>query len=64
MCDGPQCGNDTGKIDKVSNSVLFLLSLITVASSGIIYVILVYYRTDGFQVLNTDSGKMQFNYLL
>jgi hypothetical protein len=64
MCDGPQCGNDTGKIDKVSNSVLFLLSLITMIFAGTVYVILVFYTTDGFQVLNTDSGKMQFNYLL
>jgi uncharacterized membrane protein len=64
MCDGPQCANDTGKIGKVSNSILFLLSLITVVSTSIIYVILTYYRTDGFQVLKNNSEKMQFNYLL
>ena len=63
-CDGAECGGDTGKIGKVSNSVLFLLSLLTMISSGIVYIILVYYRTDGFQVLNKDSGKIQFNYLL
>jgi hypothetical protein len=63
MCDGPVCG-DTGKIGKVSNSVLFLLSLLTMISTGIVYIILVYYRTDGFQVLKNSSEKMQFNYLL
>ena len=63
-CDGAECGGDTGKIGKVSNSVLFLLSLLTMISSGIVYIILVYYRTDGFQVLNKDSEKIQFNYLL
>jgi len=61
-CDGPECGD--GKVEKVSNSVLFLLSLLTVASTYIVYIILVYYRTDGFQVLKNDSKKMQFNYLL
>ena len=64
MCDGPECGGDTGKIGKVSNSVLFLLSFITMISTGIVYVILTYYTTDGFQVLNKDSEKIQFNYLL
>ena len=63
-CDGAECGGDTGKIGKVSNSVLFLLSLLTMISTAIVYIILVYYRTDGFQVLNKDSGKIQFNYLL
>ena len=60
MCDGPQCG----KMGGLTNSMLFLLSTITAISTLKVYVILVYYRTDGFQVLNTDSGKMQFNYLL
>ena len=64
MCDGPQCGNDTGKIEKVSNSFLFLLSLIATISTSIVYVILTYYTTDGFQVLKNNSGKIQFNYLL
>ena len=64
MCDGPECGGNTGKIGKVSNSVLFLLSIITMISTGIVYVILTYYRTDGFQGLKKDSGKIQFNYLL
>jgi len=63
-CDGPQCGGDTGKIGKVSNSVLFLLSLLTMISTGIVYIILVFYRTDGFQVLKNNSEKIQFNYLL
>ena len=64
MCDGPQCGDDTGKIEKVSNNILFFLSLLTMISTGVVYIILVFYRTDGFQVLNKDSEKIQFNYLL
>ena len=63
-CDGPQCGSSTGKIENVSNSFLLLLSVITVISTIIVYVILTYYTTDGFQVLNKDSEKIQFNYLL
>jgi hypothetical protein len=60
MCDGPQC-SDTGKLN---NSIMYLLSIITIASTGIVYTILTFYRTDGFQVLNKDSEKIQFNYLL
>jgi hypothetical protein len=63
-CDGPQCGSSTCKIENVSNSFLLLLSVITVISTIIVYVILTYYTTDGFQVLNKDSEKIQFNYLL
>lgn len=61
-CDGTECGD--GKVEKVSNNVLFLLSLLTMISTGIVYIILVYYRTDGFQVLKNNSEKLQFNYLL
>jgi hypothetical protein len=57
-------GDNTGKIGNLPNNVLFLLSLITVISTLIVYVILTYYTTDGFQVLNKDSEKIQFNYLL
>jgi len=57
-------GDNTGKIGKVSNSFLFLLSLITMIFAGTVYIILVFYTTDGFQVLNKDSEKIQFNYLL
>ena len=57
-------GDDSGKIGKVSNSFLFGLSFLASVSTLILYIILVYYRTDGFQVLNKDSEKMQFNYLL
>lgn len=60
MCDGPQCGN-TGNLN---NCIMYLLSIITIASTGIVYTILTFYRTDGFQVLNKDSEKIQFNYLL
>jgi hypothetical protein len=63
MCDDPECG-DTSKLGNVSNSVLFLLSLLTMISTAIVYIILVYYRTDGFQVLKNNSEKIQFNYLL
>ena len=60
MCDGPQCG-DTGKLN---NSIMYALSLITMIFAVTVYIILVFYRTDGFQVLNKDSEKIQFNYLL
>ena len=60
MCDGPQCG----KMGGLTNSMLFLLSTITAISTLIVYVILVYYRTDGFQGLKNNSEKIQFNYLL
>ena len=57
-------GDDSGKTGKVSNSFLFGLSFLASVSTAIVYTILVFYRTDGFQVLNKDSEKMQFNYLL
>lgn len=60
MCDGPQCG-DTGKLD---NSIMYFGSIVIMISTGIVYTILTFYRTDGFQVLNKDSEKIQFNYLL
>jgi hypothetical protein len=36
-------------------------------STGIVYTILTYFKTDGFQVLKgiqQNADKMQFNYLL
>jgi len=62
MCDGPQCGDS--KSGQLNNSIMYLLSIITIASTGIVYTILTFYRTDGFQVLKNNSEKIQFNYLL
>jgi magnesium-transporting ATPase (P-type) len=61
MCDGADCNGKTGKLN---NSIMYLLSILTVVSTGIVYTILTFYRTDGFQVLKNNSEKMQFNYLL
>jgi hypothetical protein len=62
MCDGPQCGDS--KSGNLNNCIMYLLSIITIASTGIVYTILTFYRTDGFQVLKNNSEKIQFNYLL
>jgi|694.fasta_scaffold70556_5 hypothetical protein len=70
MCDGAECVGDskyydeTGKIGKISNSILYLLSLFAVISTSIVYTILTFYRTDGFQKMKNNSEKIQFNYLL
>ena len=71
MCDGAECFgdskqyNETGKVGKLPNGILYLLSVLTMISTGIVYIILTFYRTDGFKVLqNNNSEKIQFNYLL
>ena len=61
MCDGADCNGKTGKMN---NSFLLLLSVITVISTGIVYTILTFYRTDGFQGLKKNYEQIQFNYLL
>lgn len=40
----------TGKISKVTSSVIYLLSILTGISSIIIYTILKYFTTDGFTI--------------
>lgn len=42
----------TGKISKVSVSIIYLLSVITSICSIILYTILKYYSTDGFSKMN------------
>lgn len=64
MCDGAACGGDSGKIDKVTNSILYLISVFAVLSTAIVYTILTFYRTDGFQMLKKNSENVEFNYLL
>jgi len=41
---------ESGKISKVLSSLLYLLSVLSLYSSMIIYIVLKYFRTDGFQV--------------
>jgi hypothetical protein len=62
MCDGVDC--DSGKTGKMNNSIMYLLSILTIVSTGIVYTILTFYRTDGFQGLKKNSEQIQFNYLL
>lgn len=40
----------TGKISKVTSSIIYLLGILTAISSIILYTILKYYSTDGFTV--------------
>ena len=42
----------TGKISKVTSSLIYLIGVLTSISAMIIYIILKYFRTDGFQMLN------------
>lgn len=64
MCDGPDCGGDSGKVDKVTNSLLYLIAVFAMLSTAIVYTILTFYRTDGFQLLKKNSENVEFNYLL
>ena len=64
MCDGAECESNSGKIGKVNNSIMYLLSILTIVSTGIVYTILTFYRTDGFQGLKKNAEQIQFNYLL
>jgi len=59
--------DDSGKIGKVTVGALYLLGVLMMISTGIVYTILTYFKTDGFQVLKgiqQNAEKMQFNYLL
>lgn len=42
----------TGKMSKVTSGIIYLLGVITAISSIILYTILKYYSTDGFQSIN------------
>jgi len=52
-----------GKISQMTSSVLYLLGVLSLFSSGTIYIILKYFRADGFQMLQNEKN-IQFNYLL
>jgi hypothetical protein len=43
---------NTGKIDKVTSSLIYLLGVITFMTVMILYIILQYYTTDGFTTIN------------
>ena len=42
----------SGKISKVTSSLIYLIGVLTSFSAMIIYIILKYFRTDGFQMLH------------
>ena len=43
---------NTGKIDKVTSSIIYLLGVISLMTVIILYIILKYYTTDGFTTIN------------
>ncbi len=47
--------NDTIKIPKITYSTIFLLSTVTAICSIILYIILAFYSTDGFALINSDK---------
>ena len=52
-----------GKISLLTSDILYLLGVLSLLSSCTIYIILKYYRSDGFQMLQ-NTKNIQFNYLL
>jgi len=44
--------------------MLYLIGVLSLFSVGTLYIILKYFRTDGFQGLQNNSEKIKFNYLL
>ena len=42
---------NTGKIDKVTSSLIYLLGVLSSMSTAVLYIILKYYTTDGFATL-------------
>jgi hypothetical protein len=42
----------TGKISKITSTIILLLSVLTGISAIILYTILKYYSTDGFDTIN------------
>ena len=53
----------SGKISPLTTSLLYLLGVLSAISTIIIYVILKYFRADGFKTLN-NSKNINFNYLI
>jgi hypothetical protein len=43
---------NTGKIDKVTSSLIYLLGVLSSMSTAVLYIILKYYTTDGFTTIN------------
>jgi hypothetical protein len=43
---------NTGKIEKVTSSIIYLLGVLTSMTVAILYIILKYYTTDGFTTIN------------
>ena len=52
-----------GHISSITTGLLYLLGVLSSISTIIIYVILKYFRADGFQTLN-NSKNIELNYLL
>ena len=52
-----------GKISQMTSGILYLLGVLSLFSSGTIYIILKYFRADGFTMLQ-NSKNINFNYLL
>jgi hypothetical protein len=56
-----------GKLSIITSSMLYLIGVLSLFSVGTLYIILKYFRTDGFQGLQglqNNSEKIKFNYLL
>ena len=52
-----------GNISSLTTGILYLLGVLTLFTTGTIYVILKYFRADGFQTLNNEKN-LKFSYLL
>jgi len=52
-----------GNISSLTTGILYLLGVLTLFTTGTIYVILKYFRADGFQTLN-NAKNIDLNYLL
>ena len=52
-----------GHISSITTGLLYLLGVSSLITTSTIYVILKYFRADGFQTLN-DEKNLKFNYLL
>ena len=52
-----------GYISSTTTGLLYLLGVSSLITTGTIYVILKYFRADGFKTLN-NAKNLNFNYLL
>ena len=52
-----------GDISSITTGLLYLLGVLSLITTITIYVILKYFRADGFQTLNYEKN-LKFNYLL